>query len=237
MDKNRKTAIIVGILYIIGTVAGILSVVFTEPILNAQDFLFLISEDPSQLIMGALFVLTMGLTLALVPVMMFPILKKQNEALALGYVIFRGGLEAFTYIAIVISWLFVVPLSELFIQAGTPDTSTFQVLGTLLLDTGKIASITAIIFPIGALMFYTLLYQTKLIPRWITLWGLIAVILHLVGGGFLDMFGLIEPMSTLQIVLALPIALQEMVMAVWFIAKGFNASAIEAESVKSISAK
>ena len=130
----RKTAITVGVLYIIGTVAGIMSVVFTDPLQNAQDVLHIVAENGNQIIFGALFVLTMGLSLALVPVLMFPILKKYNETLALGYVVFRGALETFTYIAIVISWLFLIPLSQLHVQAGTPDTSIFQTLGTLLLS-------------------------------------------------------------------------------------------------------
>ncbi len=103
MNTNRKTAIIVGVLYIIGTVAGILSVVFSTPILNGPDFLSKVSGNENQFIIAALFVLLMGLALALVPVMLFPILKKQNEALALGYVVFRGALETVTYIALVIS--------------------------------------------------------------------------------------------------------------------------------------
>src|SRR5574341_1556222 len=101
MNTNRKTATIVGVLYIIGTVAGILSVVFTGPILNDPDYLIKVSANENQILIGALFVLTMGFALALVPVMLFPIFKKYNEALALGYVVFRGALETVTYIAIV----------------------------------------------------------------------------------------------------------------------------------------
>ena len=107
MNTYRKTAIIVGVLYIIGTVAGILSKVFSTPILNDPDFLNKVSANENQIIMGALFVLFMGFALAMVPVMMFPILKKQNEALALGYVVFRGALETVTYIAMVICWFFI----------------------------------------------------------------------------------------------------------------------------------
>ena len=221
---NRNTAIIVGVLYIIGTVAGILSLTFTEPIRNAQDPLLYVSANENRVVIGALCVLTMGLALAMVPVMMYPILRKYNETLALGYVVFRSGLEAFTYIATVISWLYLVPLSQIHLQAGTPDASILQALGTMLLNTEKIASITSIVFPLGALMFYSLLYQSKLIPRWISGWGLIAVLLHFVGGGLLDLFGIIPSMSAIQVALALPIALQEIVLAIWLIVKGFNSS-------------
>ena len=85
---NRKTAIIVGVLYIIGTVAGILSLASTGPILEGSDYLTQVFTNPNQLVKGALLVLTMGLALAMIPMMMFPVLKRYNEALAVGYVVF-----------------------------------------------------------------------------------------------------------------------------------------------------
>ncbi len=82
-----------------------------------------------------------------------------------------------------------------------------------------------IVFPLGALMFYTALFRSQLIPRWISGWGLAAVAIWL-GVGVSGVFGLIDPTSTIGAVLSVPIGVQEMVMAVWLIAKGFNSSAI-----------
>jgi hypothetical protein len=223
---SRKTAIIVGVLYIIGTVAGILSLVFAGPILNGPDYLIKVSANENQIIIGALFVLTMGLALAMIPAVMFPILKKHHEGLAVGYVVFRGGLETVSYIAMAISWLLLITLSQEYVKTGASDVSYYQTLGALALrGHDSIRSILEIVFPLGALMFYTVLYQSKLIPRWISGWGLIAAILWL-AVGLLGMFRVITPMSTIQIVLSLPIGLQEMVMAVWLIVKGFNLSPI-----------
>jgi hypothetical protein len=232
MNTNRKTAIIVGVLYIIGTVAGILSVVFSTPILNGPDFLSKVSANENQFVIAALFVLLMGLALALVPVMLFPILKKQNEALALGYVVFRGALETVTYIAMVITWFLLMILSREYVSAGAPDGSYFQTLGALLLKGhDSISTILVITFCLGALMLYYLFYRSKLIPRWISVWGFIAITLHLVTG-FLIMFQLMSPFSTINMVVNFPIFLQEMVMAVWLIAKGFNPAAIAVLSAK-----
>jgi hypothetical protein len=231
MNTYRKTAIIVGVLYIIGTVAGILCKVFTGLIRDYPDYLIKVAANENQFIIGALFLLIMGLALAMVPIMMFPILKKQNEALALGYVVFRGALETVTTIAMVIGWLFLTILSQEYI-AGAPDASHFQTLGTLLLNgNDTISTISQIVFPLGALIFYCLLYQSKLIPRWISGWGLIAAMMW-IAVTFLDLFGIISAWSTVQVVLALPIGLQEMVMAVWLILKGFNPSAIASLSSK-----
>jgi hypothetical protein len=229
---NRKTAAVVGVLYIIGTVAGILSVVFSTPILNGPDFLSKVSANENQFITAALFVLLMGLALALVPVVLFPILKKQNETIALGYIVFRGALETVTYIAMVITWLFLIIVSQEYIAAGAPDGSYFQPLGALLQKgNDSISTILVIVFCLGALMLYYLLYRSKLIPRWITVFGFIAITLHLVTG-FLIIFQLMSPFSTINMIVNFPIFLQEMVMAVWLIAKGFNPAAIASLSAK-----
>ena len=112
MNTSKKTARIVGALFIIGTVAGILSVVFTGPVLDDPDYLIKISANENQIIIGALLVLIMGFALAMVPVVLFPIFKKYNEALALGAVVFRGALEAAAYIAIVICWLLLLTVVQ-----------------------------------------------------------------------------------------------------------------------------
>jgi len=226
MDTYRNTAIVVGVLYIIGTVAGVLSVVVTGPILGASDYLANVAANPNQLTTGALLVLLMGLPLAMVPVMLFPIFRKINEVLAVGYVVFRGALETATYIASVIPWLFLLIVGREYAAAGAPDASYFQVLGSVLKE-GKdsITPILVIVFSLGALMLYYLLYRSKLIPRWISGWGVIAILLHL-PTGFLIMFQLDTAFSPVNMAMNLPIGLQEMVMAVWLIAKGFSPSAI-----------
>jgi len=225
----KKTAIIVGVLFIIGTVAASLSIVFTGPILDGPDYLAQVSADENQIIIGALLVLIMGLALAMVPVMMFPILKRHNQVLALGYIVFRGALETVTTIAFVSSLLLLIPLSEEYVKAGAPDASYFQTFGTLLLEADfQTSPIVKIVFSLGALMLYYVLYQSKLIPRWLSGWGLVGATLHLVSG-LLVLFGLLTDLPVLGLVWDLPIALQEMVMAVWLIVKGFNPAAIAAE--------
>ena len=226
MNINRKTAITVGVLYIIGTVAGILSLVFTGPILESPDYLLQVSMNPNQIVIGALFVLTMGLALAMVPVMMFPILKNYNRTLAVGYVVFRGALEAVTYLIFVIGWMALPLISQEFIQASTAEASFFQSLGDLILKAhDQIGYVLSIVFILGALMFYYVLYQSKLVPRWLAGWGLLAAIPYFVYG-VLSLFTLPNSAETLPAILVLPMAVQEMVLAVWLIAKGFNSSPV-----------
>ncbi len=232
MNADRRTARLVGVLYIIGTVAGILSLTVTAPVRDAQDMLISLAANENALVAGALIVLTMGLALAMIPVLMFPILRRHNETLALGYVVFRGGLETVTSMATAISWLLLLALGHAYVQAGVPDLSGFQALGTVLLRGEAIESVSQIVFPLGALMFYFMLYQTQLTPRWLSGWGLVAALLWLATSLSVTLGLIAGQMSTIQIVLALPIGVQEMVLAVWLIVKGFNPSAIAALSAR-----
>ena len=227
MNTNRRTAVIVGVLYIIGTVAGVLSLVIGGRFLNAPDILKMASANPSQIGLVGFLVLVMGLPLAMVPAMMFPILKRQNEALAFGYVIFRGVLEALTYFALAMCWLLVIVVVQQYTVSGPAVASQLSNLGPLLLKAREpILWVQDIVFGIGALMFYFLLYQTKLIPRWMSGWGFVGAISY-IAAGLIAMFT-----STHLVPLLLALGLQEMVMAVWLIVKGFNPPTITSRSAK-----
>jgi hypothetical protein len=224
MSSDRKIAIIAGVLFITATVAGILSSVFTEPILGAPDYLIKISENENHVIIGALFVLVMGFACAGIAISLYPILRKYNEGLALGSVgfrIFEGMLWVINAIGLLLT------LSKEFVKAGTPGASSFQTSAILIRAAGDwISNLVALLaWCLGALMYYYIFYQTKLIPRWLAAWGLIGITLTLIACA-LVLFHLINSGSPIQIALFLPIALQEMVLAVWLIVKGFNSSAL-----------
>lgn len=173
---------------------------------------------------GALFVLVMGVALALIPVVLFPLLRGQSDALALGYVVFWGGLETALYLAIAVSWLLLVVLGQQYVAAGTQDAPLYEALGaTVLADSAN--PVLTIVFSIGALMLDDLLYRSALVPRWIAGWGLLAIPFYLASGPLLT-FPLVDPFSTVPIGLTLPMALQEMVLAVWSIVRGFDPSAV-----------
>ena len=231
MDSNKKTARIVGILFIIATLAGLLSVIFLGS-LNTPDYLVNVSANGNQIILGAVLMLIMAAAIASIPAMISPILKKYNGALALGYIGFRI-IEAVTIIIGAIGMLLLLTLSQQFVIAGAPEASYFQTFGTLLqtLINNWNSLISTIVFSISALILNYILYRSKLIPRWLAIWGLIGAALHIIGG-ILGMFGVVAESSTLGMVFIIPLALEEMVFAVWLIAKGFNLSAIKSLSAK-----
>jgi hypothetical protein len=216
MNTNKKTAMMIGILFIIGTASGMLSNVFMGSIFDDPDYLIKLSTSSSQIIIGVMLVLIMAFALAMIPVVLYPVFRKHNETLALGAVVFRGVLETVTYVGIVISWLLLLSLSREYATSELMEAQNFRVIGTMLQKAAHWNSqMVSIVFSIGALFIYCNFYQSKLIPRWLSVWGLIGALLYIACPIF-AMFGL-----DIMILMA-PLALQEMVMALWLIVKGFS---------------
>jgi len=214
MPENRKTGLLIGILYIIGTVSGVLSVAFTGTMENSHEYFIQIASKNIQYMIGSLFILCMGFSLAFIPIIAYPVLNKQNKTLALSYVVFRGALETFTYISTFVCMLALLEIGKNVSELGN--------IGIIIINLREsITLATTYVFSIGAFIFYYILYQSKLVPNWLSIWGIIAIISHFITG-FLIMFGLQTVMSTANLIMNFPIILQEMVMAIWLIIKGFN---------------
>ena len=219
MDSNRKTAIIVGVLFIIATVATLLSGLFFGSIYD-PDYLTAVSANENQVLIAVLFMLTASASIVGIPIALFPILKKHNESLALGYVVTRI-FEALFFVVSTIGLLVILSLSHEFVNAAAPVASYFETSGALLLGVFDWSGILLDIpFALSAVMLNYVYYSSKLIPRWLSGWGFIGGALMLVGG-VIGMFGVTE-----AIYLAALIGIQEMVLAGWLIIKGFNSSAI-----------
>ncbi|MCL2116763.1 MAG: DUF4386 domain-containing protein [Methanobrevibacter sp.] len=206
MEEYRKIGIIVGILFIIGTVSGMASVALTGTITNSSEFIQ-ITSNSSQFTLGALLILLMGISLAFIPIVLYPILKKENETLAIGYVIFRGALETVAHIAVFVTVLLLLDLPN---------------MANLLIKFRDLATTSGtFVFSIGAIILYYALFRYKLVPRWLSLFGLVAITLHLITG-FLIIFGLQTGFSLVNVIMNLPIIFQEMILAIWLIVKGFD---------------
>jgi Domain of unknown function (DUF4386) len=225
MREHRAAATTAGILFIIGTVAGFLSKVVTYfPVHNADDPFAYAAKHSGAVVTGALLVLVMGLSLAFVPVVLFPVLRRVNEVLATGYLIIRGAVETACYVIFAIAWLLLVPLGET-MSTGPGTASPAGVrLGTLVIDSDGVSAMTALVFCLGGVMFYALLYRSRIVPRWIALWGFVGIPFY-VAAYLLAMYGVIGGNSSELNLLVLPLAVQEMVLAVWMIARGFRPAA------------
>jgi len=225
MDTYRRSGIVTGILFIAATAAGMLAM-FAQPVFNAPDSLLKISANEPTVLAAAFLVFIMGWAGAAIGISMYPILRRHNEGLALGAAGFRIIEGALTCINAVLI-LLLVTLSREFIKAGPADLAQFQNLGTLLAEgrtwVRDVAALPA--WCIGAFLYYALFFKTRLVPRWLSVWGLVGIALT-VAASILVLFRQIAPLSTVHLLMTLPIAPQEMVLAIWLIVKGFNRSAI-----------
>jgi hypothetical protein len=229
MNSYRKYAISAGVLFIIADLVGFLSLPFMAPV-NATDYLDSVSTNGGLVATAALLLFIGGAAAIGIAISLYPVLRKYNEGLALGAVGFRTVEGVLDFVA-VIFLLLLITLSQQFVSAGAPVSSYFQTLGELVrsgfhwvANVGKLLA-----FSIGALLYSIIFYRTKLIPRWLSGWGIVAAIFTMLSA-LLTMYGLIAPFSTAQIVLNLPILPQELVLAVWLIVKGFNPSVIASKS-------
>lgn len=223
IDQNRSNAIIVGLLFIVATITNVIGNSVSKSIFDNPNFITLVSTNENQILLGALLVVVSAFASAGIAIWLYPIIKTGHEGMALGSVAFRM-IEGILYIGGVINVLLIFALGQEYVNAGSPDVSWFQTLGNVFL-TNKVmvGELGVIAFTLGGLMYYIIFYQTKLIPRWLTAWGIITIVLTLITA-LMTIFNLTDSLSTIFIVLNLPLAIQEMVLAILLIFKGFNSS-------------
>ncbi len=226
MNTYRKTAIAVGILFLVCTAASILSFPLTGSILEDQDYLVKLSLNATSVTIGALIEFIWAAAGAGIAIGLYPLLKKYNEALALGSVGFRV-VEGVVVLIGTLSLLSLLTLSQEFIAVGVSGAATFQTTGMLLLALRdwQLHVISGLAFSLGALMYYVVFYQSKLIPQWLSGWGVLGAALSVtatVMASFTQDFG----MESVHTYLSIPIGVNELVLAMWLLMKGFNPSAI-----------
>ena len=225
----RKIAVITGVIFIIATVTRPILATPLIPDLTGTDYLTRFSAHPNQVAAGVLLILIGYFACAGIAVVMYPVLKKWNAGLALGSVVFRTIETAF-YMVGLVSLLSLLTLGQQFTTAGAADRTSLQAIGNLLVSVRDNAALVAVFaFCLGAFMYYYLFFQSRLIPRWLSGFGIVAIIL-MMAACVLALFS--GNRITSYIPLAAPIAVQEMVLAVWLIVKGFNPSVIASRSAK-----
>jgi Domain of unknown function (DUF4386) len=220
----RTTARTAGTLFIIATAAGVLSIVLLGPLDAAQSFSDL-SGHKNRITLGALMVILMAAAIGLIPAILFPVLKEHNEAFALGYVVTRT-VEVVLLLPAAVGPLLLLAVSPPQSTAAPAEPTQFQALRTLLLSYEGWGSTSAVFFCLSVLILNYLLYRSRLVPRLISGWALAAVAPYLIDG-LLVMFGLLNTSSPLHTVLIVPLALNEMVLALWLLTKGFRPQSSE----------
>ncbi len=226
---HRAAARVAGALFITATVSIILAVVLLEPVVDAPDFLVQASVSEARVAAGVLLELVNNIAIVGIAVVIYPVLKPFSERLALGYIAART-IESVVFTigtGLLLPLLFV---SDEFVAAGAPPASYFHTLGGMLLaghDLGNAsggAALAFTVFSLGTLMLNYVLYRARLVPRWISAFGLLAGA-SILAARVMVISGL-ELSSATVTIMDLPLFVEEMVVAVWLIVKGFDASAL-----------
>ncbi len=224
ITSNRRSAILIGIFFIVAAITSIIGLLLYAPLLNQADYLVAGAANANQIVFGALMELGLVTTAIGTAVMLFPILRQYSEPIALAHLCFRF-LEAVVITIGIVSMLALLSISREFSSANAPDEQSYKVVGTALIAIHDWTFMLGPNFMLGlnTIMYSYIFYKTRLIPRAIASLGLIGSNLIFVAA-ILEMFGIIEQLSTWGALLAIPVALTELSLAIWLLAKGFNHS-------------
>ncbi len=237
MNTYRMNAVMAGALYFLGTVFGVSGAIIGGEVLTSiisgkplagVDMLDLAAANSSRLTTGAFLTFMMGVSLVAMTVFLYPVLRKASQELAMGMLLFRGALEGIFYFLSTLTILTLVAVGNEYIATGA-DSVVLQTMGNILyqFETLK-APVSSIIFLIGATCIYLSFYRTRLIPRWLSVWGFLGVVTSMASA----LMNFFHMDTGIGFYLEMVIAPQELAMAVWLIVKGFNPSAMAALSAK-----
>lgn len=221
MNSNNKISKIAGALIILGIISGILSIVSS---VESDNFLNEVYPNKNRVLIGGIF------QFLLVPIyigfslVLYPVLKKYNKTLSIGFVGFRIMAGVFQLLGIILLPIFIL-LSQKFLTQTNTDLILYETIGEMLKLFRDLTNHLGVILAtgLGNLLLYYILSKGKLIPVWLSIWGIIGNVIIMMAS-FLLLFELIEVISTEYGIMTIPLVLQEVVLAIWLIAKGLKLS-------------
>lgn len=219
MSSLRKTALVAGLLYLLTFVS--IPTLSLYASVRSPNYITGLGPD-TPVILGAILEMIVALACIGTAVTLYPVLKRQNEGIAMGFVGVRI-LEAATIYAGIVSLLSVVTLRQS--GAGIGALVTGQALVAQYYWTFQFGQ--AMLPAINALLLGSLLYQSRLVPRVLPVLGFIGAALLIVASVG-TVFGLWGQASPLTAIATLPIALWEFSLGIYLVAKGFKPSPITA---------
>ncbi len=226
-QNYRTNAIWAGIFFIIATAFLFVGEAFYGPGLSDPDVLNTASAAENDITLGVLIEFACVLAIPLVAVALYPVLRRVSVSLAVGYVAFRL-FEAAVFFQMEVNKLLVLDISRSYVASPTESTEQIDLLiGTLTGGeawSGTSGPLYNLVFVVGMVMLNWMLWTSRLVPRWISGWGLVSAAML---GGMAITVMFVEVESALAVALIAPLAVQEMVLALRFIFKGFDTAALE----------
>jgi hypothetical protein len=229
-NTYRGTAVLVGALFLIATATFIVSNVLITPLLGSHNVLAAIAGNSQRMIAATLIALIEGVATVGIALALYPILKRQHPALALGYAGMRIAEVAIAAVGFGLGGLLLVTLS------GTAANGANSELGTLLIALRHWTIMLVYVYTaVGGVMLSYMLLRTRLVPRGFSVLGLIGYPVLLLAA-VLDMFGVVDTVNGTGLVGLVPGGVFELLLPIWLIAKGFNLAALDRMRVARVSA-
>jgi len=222
--KQRRAEIVIAALFLVTAATSIPGAFVLDSILNASNYLAQVFPNRGAIELGALMWSINNIGIVFIAVFVFGLLRKLNEALAVGYLASRI-IEGTIMMVGIAATLLLIPLSQEFLQAAAPQGSWFLTIGDVLKQ-AKFLGLTGLSLPmlgLGGLLFTWMLFRFRLVPRGISVVGLIgyAVVLF---GSIAGWFGLIDVAPGGNgTIFALPVATFEIILLpFWLLFMGFK---------------
>ena len=215
MNNTRRLAVAAGLLFLVADVAGGLFFAFSGGLGTGRSYVEAVPAHQAALGLGALCVFIMGAAGTGIAVAFYPVLRARNEAVAIGAVAFRvaGEVIAFLLAALTLSTITVGNAA-----VGAPDSTPYVLATTILVDARDQASLVgSAAFGIAALLYCSVFFASRLLPRWLAAWGILGAVVWLAGTAWAFVSHNVDGGLAMG-----PLAINEIVMAVWLIARGFS---------------
>lgn len=222
--NRRRAEIVIATLFLVTAAASFLGVFFLDPILNGSDYLARVFPNKGAVELGSLLWSINNIGIVFIAVFAFSVLRRLDEALAVGYLASRI-IEGTIMMVGIAATLLLIPLSQEFIKAGGPQGSWFLTVGDVLKH-AKFLGLTALSLPmlgLGGCLFTWMLFRFRLVPRFISVVGLIGYVLVFFGS-IAAWFDLVDasPGGSASF-LAIPVAAFEIILLpFWLYFKGFK---------------
>ena len=190
---QRRAEIMVATLFLVTAAVSISAAFLLDPILKVPNYLSELFSNKATVALGALLWSINNIGFVFIAVFMFPLLRKLNENAALGYLAMRI-IEGTVMMFGIVATLMLIPLSGEFIKAGAPLNSWYQTLGDSLVQ-ARLMGLTEVSLPLlglGGCIFTWQLVRFKLVPRVISVVGLVGYALILFAG-IASWFGVVDP--------------------------------------------
>jgi len=230
VSSARKIAVTAGACYLVTHVTSIAALILYGPVLNNPDYVVGAGAD-TRVLLGALLEVLLALAIVGTAVTLFPVVKRQNEGVALGYVALRT-LEAAIIAVGIVSLLAAVTLRQRHVGSAGADVTALVTVGKALVAVHDWTFLLGPNFVLGTntVLLAYLMYRSGLVPRFVAVLGLVGgPLVFAFATGVL--FGLAKQVSVLGAITAVPVFAWELTLAGWLILKGFRPVAAAVDPV------